>query len=174
MDFNRLTKREYVGLLALTASMRSEDPFTNVGAALLDTEGKVLGTGYNGLLAKMEVPEWMKREEYRAKKSALFIHAEENLFRNMKPGIPWILGLTISPCPVCSKLIAGYGVKEVLYFHEYEKATSDFRPVLDFYGVKYRRFNSIEVSHIYNATVDIRDRLAGIPVPIYEHTNQIP
>lgn len=134
---DRLNWDEYACLLALAASTRSEDPFTQTGAALLDSDGAVLGTGTNGLKRGMTVPDWMFLEERRSEKSKLIIHAEKNLWRNKKDGKGHLLGLTITPCRSCAELIASSDVKKVVYFKPYERGTDDYKEIFDFYNIEY-------------------------------------
>ena len=138
----RLTKQEYVCFLALAASSRSEDVFNSVGAALLDINGNVLGTGFNGLASGMELPEWMTKEENRPQKSQLMLHAEINLWQRKKEGHEYLLGLTISPCFACAKLIAASKVKQVIYINPYERGDDKFKEVFDFYGIKYAQLDA--------------------------------
>ena len=144
----RLTKDEYVCLLALAASARSEDPHTTVGAALLDIYGNVLGTGTNGLSPGMKVPDWMYKQENRAQKANLMIHAEMSLWLRKKDGIEHTIGLTISPCSSCSKLIAASKIKNVLYLKNYERGDGEFRRIFDFYGISCRMLDIEEKSRI--------------------------
>ena len=51
----RLSWEKYALELAKTASLRSEDPYVQVGACALDSQHKVLGLGYNGLAPGKEV-----------------------------------------------------------------------------------------------------------------------
>ncbi len=134
---DRLNWDEYVCLLALAASSRSEDPFSAVGAALLDVNGNVLGTGTNGLKRGMVVPEWMSKEENRSQKSDLMIHSEVNLWMRKKEGEEFHLGLTMNPCKSCAQLISGSKVKRIVYLKPYEKGTDDFKTIFDFYGIEY-------------------------------------
>ena len=135
--FSRLSWEEYSCLLALAASTRSEDEFTQVGAALLDRNGNVLGTGTNGLKKGMEVPEWMSLEENRIKKSSLMIHAEANLWQRKKEGDGWLLGLTISPCKSCAQLIASSSIKKVVFIKEYRHGLQECKDIFDFYKIEY-------------------------------------
>ena len=150
----RLTKEEYVCYLALAASARSEDYFTKSGAALLDIHGNVLGTGTNGLRAGMKVPEWMTKEENRAEKSLLYLHAESNLFLKKKEGDEHLLGLTCSPCVHCSKLISASKVKKVVFVKKYERGTDDYKRIFDFYNIEYRILIRDEISRILSVLSD--------------------
>lgn len=145
---DRLNWEEYVCLLALSVSSRSEDPFTQVGAALLDVSGAVLGTGMNGLRRGMKIPDWMTKEENRSLKSDYMIHAESNLFKNKKGGDNWLLGLTITPCEGCAKLIAANDIQKVVYIKPYEKGGEGFKKIFDFYNIEYTQLSDHSVNRI--------------------------
>lgn len=144
----RLSREEYVCYLALAASSRSEDEFTKTGAALLDINGNVLGTGVNGLKAGMDVPDWMKLEENRGKKSDLYLHSETNLWQRKKEGEEYLLGITMSPCKSCAQMISASKVKKVVFIRDYERGTKDYKDIFDFYGIEYRLLSFGELSRI--------------------------
>ena len=150
MDF-RLSRVEYGCSLALAASKRSEDPHTQNGACLLDSNGIVLSTGFNGLAPGMKIPEWMFKQENRPKKSMFMIHAESNVFRwrNNTIGEPYTLCITNSPCEACAKTIVSNGVKEVFYIEKYEKDPNyHFKEIFNFYGVNHRELTAHEKKRI--------------------------
>lgn len=112
---NRLSKLEYGALLALVASMRSEDPVTQVGAVVFDSKWRVLGTGYNGLPPGVTIENvgMDKRLEY-------MIHAEQNALGVTRGG-EYRIVCTHSPCPSCLSLIAARGIREVHYIKMYHR-----------------------------------------------------
>jgi dCMP deaminase len=144
----RLNLEEYACFLAFAASSRSEDPFTQVGACLLDVDGNVLGTGTNGLAPKMLLPPEFLKEENRARKSELMLHAETNLFNRRKDGHEYLLGLTISPCFSCAKFIAGTRIKKVVFLKEYERGDGKYKDVFSFYQIEYKELNTISKNKI--------------------------
>ena len=145
---NRLSKDEYGCLLALVAKSRSEDIFTQVGACATDINGRVLGTGYNGLLPGAEIPDWMLLEENRDLKSDLFIHAESNLCSRLTRGDCHTLYLTMSPCIKCCQNIAALGFKRVVYLKEYDKC-SKFKKFLDFHGISFYQLEEKNKNNIF-------------------------
>lgn len=142
MQVERLTFDEYGCLLALVAKSRSEDPFTQVGVCALDEEGRVLGTGYNGLLPGRVLESWMFLEENRERKSDLFIHAESNLFSRLKRNECYSLYLTLTPCIKCCQNIAALNIKRVVYLAEYEKCNK-YKDFLSFYDIDFFELNPI-------------------------------
>lgn len=162
MNNIRLTKEEYVCYLALAASSRSEDPRTSVGAALLDIHGNVLGTGTNGVKAGMKVPEWMTQEDKRTEKGLIMIHAECNLWQRKKEGEEYLLGLTISCCTSCAKLISSSKVKKVVFIKNYERGTDEYKKIFDFYGIEHRCLTNLEISRIIKVMTENMKNLTGL------------
>lgn len=151
---NRLTREEYVCLLALAAATRSEDPFTQAGAALLDIHGNVLGTGTNGLKSGVSIPDWMFDPNTRIEKAELMIHAEANLWQRKKEGEEYLLGLTINPCSPCSKLIIASKIKKVVFINLYP-SDQGFRKIFDFHGVEYSMLGPESKNRIKNALLEL-------------------
>lgn len=151
----RLSREEYVCMLALAAATRSEDPFTQSGAALLDIDGNVLGTGVNGLKAGIKVPDWMYLKEKRTEKSQLMLHSEANLWTRKKDGIEHLLGITMSPCGSCAKMIAASKVRRVVYVRLYERGDDEFKKIFDFHGVEYRLLTKDELNNISFALTNL-------------------
>ena len=133
----RLSIEEYGCLLSLAGKSRSEDLFTNCSAVAIAKDKRILGLSYNGLKKGMQVPDWMKLEENRQKKSEFYIHAEQNLFNVIKNEECDILCLNISPCLNCSKIIVAHNVRKVVYLKEYHRC-SRFKEIFNFYGVEHQ------------------------------------
>ena len=75
---NVLSWDEYFMGLAHLSALRSKDPSTQVGAAIVDQHKKVVGIGYNGFptgLSDDEFP-WDKSDDYKNSKYAYVVHAE--------------------------------------------------------------------------------------------------
>ena len=144
---NRLSKDEYGCLLALSASTRSEDSKTKVGAAAMTKEGRIIGLSYNGLATGMLKPSWMDKEENRVKKGLFFIHAEQNLAALLKKGECDTIYTTISPCVSCANTIIAHGVSRVVYLNEYHRCVQ-FKEIFDFYKIEHKMLDETEKSHI--------------------------
>lgn len=100
-------------------STRSEDPSTQVGAVILDTMGRVVSTGYNGLPRGLSTDEFTTSE--RPAKYQHIVHADLNaiLFadRHALPGST--MYLPFLPCCECAKAIIQVGISRVVYKSEY-------------------------------------------------------
>jgi len=98
--------------LARAASMRSEDPFYQVGAVMFRPNRTVAGVGYNGAPAGVTL-EWQARDERRAK----VIHAEVNALRtatltDMYGGYCCVTHISCAPCLT---VMASYKIATVVY-----------------------------------------------------------
>jgi dCMP deaminase len=137
-DYNpkskRITWERYALELAKTASLRSEDPYVQVGACALDFEHKVLSLGYNGLAPGKEVENhfWDDRDERRP----FMIHAEANCLALFTAGKCEILAVTLLPCSSCATLIAGYKIKKVVYQEVYKRDIKAIK-IFDFYQIEH-------------------------------------
>ena len=132
----RITWEEYALRIAEVASLRSEDPYTKVGACALDHSNRVIGVAYNGLASGIvaEPSFWTDRDKRRP----FMIHAEVNLLSLFKRNQCKLLACTLLPCSCCATMIAAYGIKNVVYKEEYlrdNKALEIFR----FNGIKCKQ-----------------------------------
>ncbi len=109
----------YALKLAFIASERSEDPYLKVGACVLREDNSIAGLGYNGAPPGIDI-DWSNRDERRKR----VIHAEVNALRYVKPGECDFLASTHLPCNECLRMIASYGIKKIVYDHEYERDNS--------------------------------------------------
>ena len=130
----RLSIEEYGCLLSLIGKGRSEDCFTHTSGVAISKDKRILGISYNGLAPGMIVPDWMKKEDNRAKKSEFYLHAEDNLFALIKKGECHLLCLNISPCISCCRTIIANNVTRVVYLKEYHRCNK-FKEFFKFYGV---------------------------------------
>ena len=135
----RISKTEYGLLLALSASLRSEDPFTKVGVALENHEGRIVVTGYNGLLSGQTLDFLMENE--RDRKNLHFIHAETNALSLVKKGDIATIYLTYSPCIPCCHNIAAHGIKKVVFLNKYSEGHKE---VLSSYGIECIHYVEIQ------------------------------
>ena len=104
--------------VANECSKRSEDLHKKVGCCILNKDGRILSTGYNGLLPKVNMSKrfWLNRDLRRKYIS----HAEINALSRIKiEDEPYILASTLLPCSTCALNIASYGIKKVIYKEEY-------------------------------------------------------
>lgn len=120
--------------IALECSKRSEDLHKKVGCCILNKEGRVLSTGYNGLIPNFNMPIrfWNNRDLRRK----YIIHAEINaLSRIKRDECPYILATTLLPCSACAINIASYGIKKVIYKEDYHKDKGSY-DIFNFYKIE--------------------------------------
>ena len=113
----------------------------------MDKNGYILSTGYNGLLPKMEYPEWMTKERHRTLKAVFTIHAEKNAFSTIKRGECDTLFLTHSPCKDCAQMIASYLVKKVFFIEKYKKCDK-YIQIFHFYGISHYSLDQLTKSEV--------------------------
>lgn len=135
---SRICWEEYALRIAQVASLRSEDPYKQVGACALDHSNRVIGVAYNGLAPGITAPEgfWDNREKRRP----FMIHAEANLLSLMKRGECNILACTLMPCGYCASMICAYGIKHVVYSEIYTKDNYTALEIFKFYGISCEQY----------------------------------
>jgi dCMP deaminase len=133
----RISWDEYALRIAVVASMRSEDPYVQVGACALDHANRVIGVSYNGVGAGINVEDtfWQDRDARRP----YMIHAEVNLLSLFKRGDCRLVACTLLPCSSCASVIAAHGVTEVVYKDIYQR---------DVQALNIFKFNGIKCSQI--------------------------
>lgn len=124
MSFNFIPTTEKWDLrfarLAKEISTWSKDPSTKIGAIIVDSNRRILGTGYNGFPSRIADDE---RLENRQEKYSIIIHAEMNALLNcLKNGVS-VNGATIyvyglPPCSECSKTLIQAGIERVVMSYE--------------------------------------------------------
>jgi dCMP deaminase len=132
----RPTWEEYALRLAEAASLRSEDPYVQVGACALDSDNRVLGVAYNGLSPGTTMSEyfWSDRDGRRP----FIIHAECNLLSLFKRGEGRLIACTLLPCPCCARQIVAHGIKRVVYRDTYTKDTGSL-DIFKFYNIECKK-----------------------------------
>jgi dCMP deaminase len=131
----RLTIPEYALAIAKVAASRSEDPYLQVGAVVLDKGNHVIGTGYNGLMPGFTPPAgfWEDREA----RTPYIIHAEINALSLVKRGEAHTIAVTTCPCQACAMAILAHGIKHVIYRDKYERDQLQMTErIFNFYGVQ--------------------------------------
>lgn len=125
----RLSWDEYGILIARAASSRSEDPYFQVGACVLRIDHSIASVGYNGAAPGVELP-WNDRDARRG----FVIHAEVNALRYCKPPDTrgGYLYCTHHPCHECIKVIASYGIRDVIWSDPVDESIYDLQKVRDF------------------------------------------
>jgi len=121
---SRLSWEQYGLALARTASLRSEDPWHQVGTALLRADRTVAALGYNGAPSGVEI-DWDDRDMRRK----FVIHAEANAFRYVKPGEVALMCTTMMPCLNCLLLAASYRIPRIIYADALDPKVYDIRTI---------------------------------------------
>jgi len=116
---SRLTWFEYGMELAKTASLRSEDPYVQVGCCILRPDNSIASLGYNGAPPGVNI-DWSDRDNRRKR----VIHAETNALRFIKPGEANRMFVTLMPCSDCLKNASSYGIDQIFYGKTYDFDTS--------------------------------------------------
>ncbi len=125
--------------IAVQAAKRSEDIYKKVGCCILDDEGRILSTGYNGLIPKFNVNDsfWNDRDKRRK----YMIHAEINaLSRINRDQKPYSLACTLLPCSSCASNIASYNIKKVIYNEDYH-LDDGAKDIFNFYNIELIRLD---------------------------------
>lgn len=120
--------------IAVWTAACSQDKHTKVGACLLDKNGNLLSTGYNGF-PNDRVKEyfgslWNEKDDKSLENKHTFVcHAELNAIVNSKPkdinGATMFV--TLFPCEHCAKLIITSGIKRVIYLSNHKHKKNEFK-----------------------------------------------
>ena len=131
----RISVPEYAMALAHVASLRSEDPFRQVGAVALDHSNRVIGTAYNGLAPGFDAPDgfWDDRDARRR----FMLHAEVNLCSLFTRGTARVVAITTMPCTSCMQMLCAYNVEEIYFRDAY--AASEADQIAELYGVRLQQ-----------------------------------
>ncbi len=145
--YNNISWDEYFMGIAVLSSLRSKDPNTKVGAAIVDDDHKVVSIGYNGMPTGIDEEKisWNRGEGLDSK--YLYVcHAEFNAILNTRNGSALkgcTLYVTLFPCNECTKAIIQTGIKEIVYLdNKYADVitTVASRKMLELAGVKIRKY----------------------------------
>ena len=115
---NVLTWDEYFMGLAHLSALRSKDPNTQVGAAIVDENHRVVSVGYNGFptgVSDDEFP-WSREGDVLTSKYAFVVHAELNAILNSQRSVRGCtIYVSLFPCNECAKAIIQPGIKKIVY-----------------------------------------------------------
>ena len=151
-----LNNDEAAMLTALSWASKSKDPSTQVGACIVNDDGRVLSTGYNGTpnnWCDEEFP-WEDNKDGKGEINSKYpyvVHAEMNSFVNYCGSIKDFnnatMYVTLFPCSNCAKLIAQAGIKRVVYLMDDRKGTMDnicAKTLLEKCSVEYISFQELQ------------------------------
>jgi len=140
---------EYFMGVALLAAMRSKDPNTQVGACIVDSENRILSTGYNGFPSGCSDDEypWDREGEFGCTKYPFVVHAELNAILNARgknlTGAK--IYVALFPCNECAKAIIQSGIKEIVYLSDKyanTEGTLASKRMLKSAGIKFTQLNT--------------------------------
>ena len=134
--------------VAFLSAMRSKDPSTQVGAAIVNSENRIVGIGYNGFptgCSDDKLPWTRKAADELDTKYMYVVHAEMNAILNKNAAS--IKGsriyVALFPCNECAKLIIQSGICEVIYvsdkYHDSPKFVAS-RRMFGLAGVTCRQY----------------------------------
>jgi dCMP deaminase len=115
---------EYFLTIAEVVSRRSHDPETQVGVVVVDTNRRVIATGYNGFPPGSDDS---KLPNLRPDKYPFMVHAEMNAIASSRTDLrDSTFYVTYSPCLECAKAIITAGVREVVFRSAYDNSDHEF------------------------------------------------
>ena len=163
---NHLSWDDYYMAVAIASSGRSKDPSTQVGAAVVSPDKKIVGIGYNGFprgCRQDDFPWDREADSPLRTKYPFTVHAEMNSVLNAHtPDLPGCTIYTVLfPCSVCARVIIQTGIREVVYLSDKHADQDDYkaaRMLFEAVGVKCRRYAP---SHA-KVVIDLRSGIAEI------------
>ena len=104
--------KRFFDMANLVASW-SKDPSSKIGAVIVDSQNRVIATGYNGF--PVGVVDSSERLENREIKYKMVLHAEENAIMFAKQNLEGcsLYVTMMPPCSHCAALIVQSGIKHV-------------------------------------------------------------
>lgn len=135
--------------VAISASKRSKDPRTQVGACIVSPDNRILSVGYNGTPKGFDdtIFPWSSSGNALDSKYGYVVHAELNAVLNYKGSLSDLkdstVYVTLFPCNECAKALAQVGVKSIVYIsdsHDGEDANIISKKILDTCGINYRKY----------------------------------
>ena len=152
-----LTNDEACMLTALIWSLKSKDPSTQVGACIVNEDGRVISTGYNGSPNGWDNNSFpwgnnVKEIGEENTKYPYVIHAEMNSILNYKGEDlkDSTMYVTLFPCTNCAKIIVQSGIKKLIYLNDDRKDTKDnkcAKLLLHACGVEYIDFSELKTDN---------------------------
>ena len=149
-----ITWDEYFMGLAHLSALRSKDPNTQVGAAIVDENHRVVSVGYNGMPkgCSDDVFPWSREGAILQTKYAFVVHAELNAILNSKyPVSGCTLYVSLFPCNECAKAIIQAGIRRIVYEsdkYQNTDTTIASRRMLKAAGIELVQLENTVVLHV--------------------------
>ena len=155
---------EYFMAIVKLSAMRSKDPSTQVGAAIVSNTNRILSIGYNGAPNGFHDDKfpWEREGDPLETKYMYVVHAERNAILNFRGSKQDLEGaklyVDLFPCNECAKEIIQSGIKEVVYLTDTFKSGQEMviasKRLFDECGVTYRKLEVLEHNKI---TIDLNN-----------------
>ena len=146
MERKVLNWDEYFIGIAMLAGLRSKDPNSQVGAVIVTSENRIVGTGYNGFITGIDETRfpWHREGEWLETKYPYVVHAEANAILNSTTSDlrECKIYVTMFPCNECAKQIAQKKIGEIIYLEDkYPESPQGIaaRRILEAAGTKTRQ-----------------------------------
>lgn len=141
---------EYFMSVAQLAARRSKDPSTQVGACIVNSQNKIVATGYNGMPNGVhdDLVPWKKEGSFLETKYAYVVHAELNAILNsiLTDQTGCRVYVSLFPCNECAKSIIQSGIRHVIYLsdkHKEKESTKAAKIMFKMAGVVYEQYSSL-------------------------------
>lgn len=145
--------------IAVLASKRSKDPSTQVGAVIVSSDNRIIGTGWNGM---PKCSHWLNNDcllpwgkdssDPLENKYMYVVHAEPNAIFHASESVKGCtMYLTWFPCSDCAKAIVQSGIKRLIYLEEnatdrYRTSMEGAKRMFEMSGVEYQKYSEDVVS----------------------------
>ncbi|WP_414838373.1 deoxycytidylate deaminase [Erysipelothrix piscisicarius] len=129
------------------SALRSKDPSTQVGAAIVDQQKKSLELAIMAFQRDWsdDAFPWEREGDFQTTKYAYVVHAELNAILNATQSLQGCtIYVSLFPCNECSKAIIQSGIKEIVYEDDKYAETDAVlvsKRMLDAAGVSYRKID---------------------------------
>ena len=148
---------EYFMIQAITTSLRSKDPSTQVGSVIVDENKRIVSQGYNGM--PPGYPEDDKCWE-RPTKYGLVLHSERNAIDYAKESLKGCtIYTTLFPCIECAKSIVSKGISSVVYLDYRADVNTESYAFLLKCGIEMQRMSKARIEGL---CVELKRRIGEI------------
>ena len=146
---------EFFMFSAAVAAQRSKDPCTQVGATVVNSDNRIISSGYNGFCTGIsdDIGLWGKgSEDPKENKHMYVVHAEANAIVSARQDCRGCtVYITHFPCNGCALLLIQAGITKVVYAKEWGKekdTTAVSRYLLEAAGVELEQYGERTSLHV--------------------------
>lgn len=166
------SEASFMGMAVLSAGM-SLDPSTQVGVCYVDSNNKVLSTGFNSSPKGWDdnIFPWGKDKSLGEEntKYPYVVHAERNGILNYNGPISNFNNatayVTLFPCPECAKAMIQIGVKRVVYLSNKYKDGKDAllsRTMFEYCGIECLSFEELNKDDVEELNISLMEVDKGV------------